>query len=71
MLCDRGLMDGKAYCNEWIWKCVLDELGMNEVKLWEKWYEAVVHLMTAAEGVPEYYSTENNAAWYETLEEAW
>lgn len=28
-------------------------------------YDAVVHLVTAADGVPEFYTCENNAARYE------
>lgn len=62
VFCDRGLMDGKAYCEPNIWRCVLDELGVNEVTLREKRYDAVIHLITAADGATEYYSNENNPA---------
>lgn len=31
ILCDRGLMDGKAYCDQELWQAVLDELGSNDI----------------------------------------
>jgi len=33
-------------------------------------YDAVIHLVTAANGAPEFYTSENNVARYETVEMA-
>ena len=35
-----------------------------------KRYDMVLHLVTAADGAANYYTTENNQARYETVEEA-
>jgi hypothetical protein len=40
------------------------------VQLRDRRYEAVIHMMTAAEGAEEFYTGENNEARYESLEEA-
>ena len=55
ILMDCGVMDGSAYVNEDIWQAILDETGWSTIQLRDKRYEAVVHLMTAAEGAEEFY----------------
>ncbi|MBQ8199100.1 MAG: CYTH domain-containing protein, partial [Lachnospiraceae bacterium] len=47
----------------------LDFLGTNEVELRDN-YDAVFHLVTAAKGAEEFYTTENNSARTETVEQA-
>ena len=69
IVCDRGALDNKAYMNEEEFQHVLKFVGSDEVTLRDS-YDAVFHLVTAAKGAPEFYSTANNAARYETLEEA-
>ena len=70
ILCDRGVMDGAAYCEKEIWQALLDETGWNSVQLRDRRYEAVFHLVTAAIGAETYYENNTNSARYETLEEA-
>lgn len=65
ILCDRGVMDGKAYMKPEGWQVLLDENGFNIVNLRDKRYDAVIHLVTAADGADEYYQLENNTARYE------
>lgn len=55
ILIDRGVMDGQAYVNEDVWQAILDETGWSTIQLRDKRYEAVVHMMTAAEGAEEFY----------------
>ena len=55
-------MDGKAYCDTGLWTAVLDELGANDIQLREKRYDAVIHMVTAADGAPKHYSLENEAS---------
>ena len=58
LLIDRGVMDGQAYVNEDIWQAILDETGWSTIQLRDKRYEAVVHMMTAAEGAEEFYMSD-------------
>ena len=69
IVCDRGAMDNKAYMNDEEFAHVLDFLGLDEVRLRDD-YDAVFHLVTAAKGAEQFYTTANNQARYETVEEA-
>ncbi len=69
IVCDRGALDNKAYMTEVEFAQVLTQLGCNEVELRDN-YDAVFHLVTAAKGAEEFYTTANNSARTETVEEA-
>ena len=69
ILCDRGALDNKAYMNDAEFAQVMKELGMNEVELRDG-YDAVFHLVTAANGAEEFYTVENNPARTEDPAEA-
>ena len=69
MVCDRGMLDNKAYMEAEDFVRVLDALGLNEVELRDT-YDAVFHLVTAAKGAVEFYTTSNNEARKETVEQA-
>ena len=47
IVCDRGMLDNRAYMNEEETAWVLDQIGANEVELRDS-YDAVFHLVTAA-----------------------
>ena len=68
VICDRGLMDGSAYISPELWQALLDERGWTVVHLRDRRYEAVVHMVTAADGADSYYSLNNNLARHEGLE---
>lgn len=70
IICDRGTMDTSAYLPSGSWEVLLDEYGWNVMNLRDRRYDAVFHLVSAAIGAEKYYTTENNAARTETLEEA-
>lgn len=70
IIADRGTKDISAYMEPTIWQAMLDELGLSEVKLRDARYDAVIHMVTAAIGAEEFYTTENNSARHETVEEA-
>jgi hypothetical protein len=70
LLCDRGLMDGSAYMKAEDWDAFLKERDISSAELREGRYNAIFHLVTAAEGAERFYSLENNAARTETAEEA-
>ncbi|MBE5735175.1 MAG: helix-turn-helix domain-containing protein [Clostridiales bacterium] len=69
IVCDRGVLDGKAYCTDIEYKQILRILGQNEIELRDG-YDAVFHLVTAAKGLKEEYTLETNKARYETADEA-
>mmetsp|Transcript_63738 Transcript_63738/g.120650 ORF Transcript_63738/g.120650 Transcript_63738/m.120650 type:complete len:466 (-) Transcript_63738:137-1534(-) len=75
VLCDRGVIDGKAYCTPQAWSYVLNELGQSEAHLRDRRYDAVIHLVTAANGAEKFYTLEQAegagaSARTETLDEA-
>lgn len=70
LLCDRGPMDGVAYVTEADWKALLQEKGVEVTDLRDVRYDAVFHMVSAADGAPEHYTLENNEVRFETLEEA-
>ena len=69
IVCDRGLLDNKAYMSEVEFAEAVGFIGSNEVELRDH-YDAVFHLVTAAKGAEEFYTTANNSARTETVEEA-
>ena len=69
IVCDRGTLDNKAYMDAGSFAALLQSLDTNEVDLRDS-YDAVFHLVTAAKGAEEFYTTANNAARRETVEEA-
>lgn len=69
IVCDRGAMDNKAYMTQEEFQSLLKQLGYNEVELRDA-YDAVFHLVTAADGAEEFYTTANNTARTETVEQA-
>ena len=69
IVCDRGCMDNLAYMNQEEFQEVLKYVGKTEKELKER-YDAVFHLVTAAKGAEEFYTTSNNAARTETVEQA-
>ena len=69
IVCDRGELDNRAYMTQEEFDSILKETGWNEVDLRDS-YDAVFHLVTAAKGAEEFYTFGNNAARYETVEQA-
>ena len=69
ILCDRGVLDGKAYVGGSDFARLLQEMGLSFHDLRER-YRGAVHLVTAADGAEQYYTLGNNAARSETPERA-
>ena len=68
IVCDRGLLDNKAYMSKREFDYLLKSKKLSEVKLRDS-YDAVFHLVTAAKGAKKYYNLDN-AARTETVDEA-
>lgn len=69
IVCDRGEFDNKAYMTDEEFAKILDKMGFTEEQMYAE-YDAVFHLVTAANGAEEFYTLANNAARYETAEQA-
>ncbi|MBQ3888016.1 MAG: AAA family ATPase [Clostridia bacterium] len=69
IVCDRGAIDSKAYMEAEDFYSVLKTIGTTEIELRDS-YDAVFHLVTAAKGAKQFYTTANNSARTETPEQA-
>lgn len=69
LVCDRGALDNRAYMTDEEFEEVLKYVNSNEIELRDS-YDAVFHLVSAAKGAEQFYTTENNTARTETVEEA-
>ena len=69
IVCDRGLLDDKAYVSDDEYNKLLEKFNTTKMDLFNR-YDLVMHLVTAAEGKEEFYTTANNEARTETPEQA-
>lgn len=63
-------MDGKAFLSDNKWQAILDKRGIDETDLRDNRYNAVFHMVTAADGAEAYYTLDNNTTRSETPEQA-
>lgn len=68
LVCDRGIMDNKAYMSKKEFNNLLKNNNLKEIELRDS-YDAVFHLVTAAKGAKDYYNLDNEART-ETIDEA-
>ena len=68
VVCDRGTMDISAYMKPEEWEEITAMAGTNSNALRER-YDAVLHLVSAADGAEQYYTTATNATRYEQANE--
>lgn len=69
VVCDRAANDISAYVPSDFWCEIIESCGQTRDGLLNR-YDCVIHLLTAADGAEEFYTTSNNAARKETPEEA-
>lgn len=69
LVCDRGIPDTRAYTSEEAYAAILQQNGLTASRVMER-YDAVIHLTSAAKGVPEAYTLLTNAARTEPVQEA-
>lgn len=69
IVCDRGILDNKAYMKEVEFKRILNEFGTSETQERDS-YDAIFHLVSAAKGKENVYTLANNTARTENIEEA-
>lgn len=68
IVCDRGTMDISTYLTEDFWNRIISEQGYTNTQLRER-YDAVLHLVSAADGAEQFYTTANNAQRVEKADE--
>uniref|UniRef100_A0A6A7G682 TRPL translocation defect protein 14 isoform X3 n=1 Tax=Hirondellea gigas TaxID=1518452 RepID=A0A6A7G682_9CRUS len=68
VICDRGAMDCSAYIDQETWQAIVDENGWTTVGLRDSRYDCVVHLVSAADGAPKFYTTHDGSVRTETPE---
>lgn len=68
VVCDRGAMDISAYIKPEEWDEITAMAGTDSERLRER-YDAVLHLVSAADGAEQYYTTATNATRYEKADE--
>ena len=68
IVCDRGAMDISAYIQPEEWEEITKMAGTDPDALRGR-YDAVLHLVSAADGAEQYYTTATNATRYEKADE--
>jgi CYTH domain-containing protein len=68
IVCDRGTMDISAYMTKDMWEDITRAVGTSTAELRER-YDAVLHLVSAADGAEQFYTTSNNASRNEPADE--
>ena len=69
IVCDRGAMDISSYLTPELWNRIIGELGYTTAQLRDERYDAVLHLVSAADGAEQFYTTSNNAQRLERADE--
>lgn len=69
ILCDRGLLDSRAYVSAVEFAQYAAEYGFTEARIRNR-YNAVMHMVTAAEGAENAYTIQNNTVRNEDAEQA-
>ena len=69
IVCDRGTMDISAYMEPALWDRLTKDVGTTTPELRDKRYDAVLHLVSAADGAEQFYTTANNKERRETADE--
>lgn len=68
IVCDRGILDNKAYMSQQDFNKILRSLNLKEIIIRDN-YDAIFHLVTAAKGAEQFYNLDN-AARTENIEQA-
>lgn len=70
IVCDRGALDISAYISPEMWQEITSACGTSTEELKSAaHYDAVLHLVTAANGAEQFYTTATNAQRYEPEDE--
>ncbi|XP_034477959.1 TRPL translocation defect protein 14 isoform X2 [Drosophila innubila] len=68
IICDRGVMDASAYISKDKWEKMMAGNKWNPVEMRDNRYNQILHLVSAANGAEDFYSTEDHACRSEGVE---
>ncbi|KAM3963562.1 LOW QUALITY PROTEIN: TRPL translocation defect 14 [Aphomia sociella] len=68
IICDRGAMDASAFISKETWESMMSSNNWNSVELRDNRYNHIVHMVSAANGAEDFYSTEDHACRSEGVE---
>ncbi|XP_011646490.1 TRPL translocation defect protein 14 [Pogonomyrmex barbatus] len=68
IICDRGAMDASAFISKDKWELMMASNGWHNVELRDNRYNQIIHMVSAANGAEEFYSTEDHACRSEGVE---
>lgn len=68
IICDRGAMDASAYISKDKWEKLIKDNSWNNIDLRDNRYNQIIHMVSAANGAEEYYSTEDHSCRSEGVE---
>lgn len=68
IICDRGTMDASAFITKGEWESLMKNNGWNPVELRDTRYNQIIHMVSAAKGAEDFYTTENHNCRSENLD---
>ncbi|XP_017767078.1 PREDICTED: TRPL translocation defect protein 14 isoform X2 [Eufriesea mexicana] len=68
IICDRGAMDASAFISKDKWELMAASNGWNNVELRDNRYNQIIHMVSAANGAEDFYSTEDHACRSESVD---
>lgn len=68
IICDRGAMDASAFISKEEWERMMQGNNWNSVELRDNRYNQIVHMVTAANGAEDFYTTEDHACRSEGMD---
>lgn len=68
IICDRGAMDASAFIAKEKWDTIMLDNSWNNVELRDNRYNQIIHMVSAAKGAEEFYSTEDHNCRSEGVE---
>ncbi|XP_017476350.1 PREDICTED: TRPL translocation defect protein 14 isoform X3 [Rhagoletis zephyria] len=70
IICDRGVMDASAYISKDKWEKMMSANNWNPIELRDNRYNQILHLVSAANGAEDFYTTEDHACRSEGVDMA-
>nr|CAH0100669.1 unnamed protein product [Daphnia galeata] len=68
IICDRGTMDASAFVSKEVWEQLMKTNGWNPVELRDTRYNQIIHMVSAAKGAEDFYTTEDHSCRSENLD---
>jgi len=70
IICDRGAMDASAFITKEKWENIMKDNSWNNIELRDNRYNQIIHMVSAAKGAEDYYTTEDHSCRSEGVDMA-